>query len=80
MLSHRRGFSSNFLFVALFLGKGHLSKVGRKPSVVDENRRATYNISTQPVIRSESIFTTFDGEIKQFVAVCNKESVFLFPQ
>ncbi|KAM1755041.1 hypothetical protein ACFX12_007418 [Malus domestica] len=50
-------------------GKGLLSKVGRKPSVVDENRRATYNISTQPVVRSESVFTTFDGEIKQFVAV-----------
>ncbi|XP_050138028.1 uncharacterized protein LOC126614412 isoform X5 [Malus sylvestris] len=50
-------------------GKGLLSKVGRKPSVVDENRRATYNISTQPVVRSESVFTTFDSEIKQFVAV-----------
>lgn len=37
----------------------------------DENRRATYNISSQPVITSESIFTTFEGEIKQFVAVCS---------
>lgn len=37
----------------------------------DENRRATYNISSQPVFTSESIFTTFEGEIKQFVAVCS---------
>nr|DAD20468.1 TPA_asm: hypothetical protein HUJ06_021931 [Nelumbo nucifera] len=50
-------------------GKGVPSKFGRKPFVVDENRRATYNISNQPVIRTESIFTTFDGESKQFVAV-----------
>ncbi|XP_044488040.1 uncharacterized protein LOC123212876 [Mangifera indica] len=50
-------------------GKGLLSKMGRKPSVVDENRRATYNLSTQPLVRSDSVFTTFDGEIKQLVAV-----------
>ncbi|KAI9187143.1 hypothetical protein LWI28_024911 [Acer negundo] len=50
-------------------GKGLLSKLGRKPFVLDENRRATYNISNQPVIQSESIFTTFEGEIKQLVAV-----------
>ncbi|OMO83488.1 hypothetical protein CCACVL1_11383 [Corchorus capsularis] len=50
-------------------GKGLYSKFGRKPSAVDENRRATYNISNQPVIRSESIFTTFETEIKQLIAV-----------
>ncbi|XP_062017835.1 uncharacterized protein LOC133734210 [Rosa rugosa] len=50
-------------------GKSLPSKVGKKPSVFDDNRRATYNISNQPVITSESIFTTFEGEIKQFVAV-----------
>ncbi|KAL5737608.1 hypothetical protein ACOSP7_030369 [Xanthoceras sorbifolium] len=50
-------------------GKGLLSKLGRKPFVLDENRRMTYNISNQPVVQSESIFTTFEGEIKQLVAV-----------
>ncbi|XP_059662473.1 uncharacterized protein LOC132308415 [Cornus florida] len=50
-------------------GKNLLSKFGRKAFVHDENRRATYNISTQPAVGSESIFTTFDGEIKQLVAV-----------
>uniref|UniRef100_A0A2C9W727 Bromo domain-containing protein n=1 Tax=Manihot esculenta TaxID=3983 RepID=A0A2C9W727_MANES len=50
-------------------GKGLLSKYGRKSSMLDENRRATYNISSQPAARSESIFTTFEGEIKQLVAV-----------
>ncbi|CAL5335695.1 unnamed protein product [Camellia sinensis] len=49
--------------------RGLLSRSGRKPFIHDENRRATYNISNQPVVRSESIFTTFDGEIKQLVAV-----------
>ena len=40
----------------------------------DENRRATYNISNQPVVGSESIFTTFEGEIKQLVTVCDMET------
>ncbi|CAL5405550.1 unnamed protein product [Camellia sinensis] len=53
----------------LLSGRGLLSRFGRKPSTNDENRRATYHISNQPVSRSESIFTTFDGEIKQLVAV-----------
>ncbi|GMI63759.1 bromodomain-containing protein 13 [Hibiscus trionum] len=50
-------------------GKGLLSKFGRKSSTLDDNRRATYNISNQPVVRSDSIFTTFEAEIKQLVAV-----------
>ncbi|XP_022716885.1 uncharacterized protein LOC111275667 [Durio zibethinus] len=50
-------------------GKGLLSKFGRKSSALDDNRRVTYNIFNQPVIRSESIFTTFEAEIKQLVAV-----------
>ncbi|XP_050367494.1 uncharacterized protein LOC126785874 [Argentina anserina] len=50
-------------------GKSLSSKVGKKPSVLDDNRRATYNISSEPGIMSESIFTTFEGETKQFVAV-----------
>ncbi|KAJ7963792.1 Bromodomain containing protein [Quillaja saponaria] len=49
-------------------GKSLPSKLGRKPFPLDENRRATYNISNQPVVRSESI-TTFEGEIQQLVAV-----------
>ncbi|KAA8526991.1 hypothetical protein F0562_008780 [Nyssa sinensis] len=53
----------------LLPGRGLLFKFGRKPSMHDENRRATYNISNQPPVGSESIFTTFDGEIKQLVAV-----------
>lgn len=47
----------------------------------DENRRATYSISTQPVVRLDSIFTTFEGETKHLVAVCNKTNLsFLFFQ
>ncbi|XP_052207681.1 uncharacterized protein LOC127811658 [Diospyros lotus] len=50
-------------------GRGLLSRFGRKPFLHDENRRATYNNSDQPVVGSESIFTTFEGEIKQLVTV-----------
>ncbi|KAK7333486.1 hypothetical protein VNO80_30260 [Phaseolus coccineus] len=51
-------------------GKGlHSNKWGRKPIVLDESRRASYNISSQPIGRSESIFMTFDSEMKQLVAV-----------
>ncbi|KAL2926998.1 Bromodomain and PHD finger-containing protein 3 [Bienertia sinuspersici] len=50
-------------------GKGILPKFGKKSFVVDENRRATYNISNQPEDRSESIFTTFDGDKKQLIPV-----------
>ncbi|XVE80409.1 hypothetical protein DITRI_Ditri14bG0137300 [Diplodiscus trichospermus] len=50
-------------------GKGLLSKFGKRSSTLDDNRRATYNISNQPVVKSESIFTTFEAEIKQLVAV-----------
>ncbi|XP_047945257.1 uncharacterized protein LOC125191871 [Salvia hispanica] len=36
----------------------------------DENRRSTYNISlSQPMDRSESIFSTFDGETKHLMPV-----------
>lgn len=65
--------SSNCFDCCTILGKG-LSKWGRKHFVLDDNRRATYNISNQPVVRSESIFTTFEGEIKQLVAVCIKDT------
>ncbi|XP_022975698.1 uncharacterized protein LOC111475664 [Cucurbita maxima] len=53
----------------LFSGKGILGKLGRKTSVLDDNRRATYNISNSPVPRSESIFSTFEDEIRQLVPV-----------
>lgn len=38
--------------------------------MLDESRRASYNMSNQPIGRSESIFMTFDSEMKQLVAVC----------
>ncbi|XP_061342254.1 uncharacterized protein LOC133288497 [Gastrolobium bilobum] len=50
-------------------GKGVLSKLGRKSSVQDYERRATYNMSNLPITRSDSIFTTFESEIKQLVTV-----------
>ncbi|TKY57308.1 Bromodomain and PHD finger-containing protein 3 [Spatholobus suberectus] len=50
-------------------GRGLLSKLGRKSSVQDIERRATYNMSNLPVTRSDSIFTTFESEIKQLVTV-----------
>ncbi|KAI3466260.1 hypothetical protein Pfo_022923 [Paulownia fortunei] len=51
-------------------GKGPPSRFGRKSFVYDENRRATYSISlSHPVVSSESIFSTFDGETKQLVPV-----------
>ncbi|KAL2472957.1 DNA-binding bromodomain-containing protein [Forsythia ovata] len=51
-------------------GKGPLSRFGRKLAIHDENRRATYNISlAQPVASSESIFSTFEGDMKQLIPV-----------
>ncbi|KAG5546534.1 hypothetical protein RHGRI_018648 [Rhododendron griersonianum] len=50
-------------------GRGALSRLGRKPHIHNENRRATYNISNQPESRSESVFTTFDDDMKQLVPV-----------
>ncbi|XP_038685966.1 uncharacterized protein LOC119985703 isoform X2 [Tripterygium wilfordii] len=50
-------------------GKGLPSKLARKPYIVDENRRATYIISNQTVSKSDSIFTTFENEVKQLVSV-----------
>lgn len=53
----------------LHSGKGVLPKFGRRSFVVDENRRATYNISNQPVDRSDSIFIPFEDEKKQLIPV-----------
>ncbi|KAJ4980469.1 hypothetical protein NE237_031306 [Protea cynaroides] len=52
-----------------YSGKGLPSKFGRKSFVFDENRRATYDLSNQPVVKMDSIFTTFEGESKQLAAV-----------
>lgn len=46
-----------------------MSKPGRK-AVHDENRRATYNTSVEPVTESDSMFSIFEGESKQFIPVC----------
>ncbi|GER46286.1 DNA-binding bromodomain-containing protein [Striga asiatica] len=51
-------------------GKGQVSRIGRKPFLPDENRRATYAISlSEAVVSPDSIFSTFDGETKHLVPV-----------
>ncbi|KAK7316772.1 hypothetical protein RJT34_00483 [Clitoria ternatea] len=50
-------------------GKGPPSKWGRKPFVHEESRRASYNMSNQPIAGSDSIFMTFECEMKQLVTV-----------
>ncbi|KAK1304197.1 Transcription factor GTE12 [Acorus calamus] len=45
------------------------SKLGRKPVILEENRRATYNTFNQPVPQSDSVFTTVESETKKLVAV-----------
>ncbi|KAL5177985.1 Bromodomain and PHD finger-containing protein 3 [Glycine soja] len=50
-------------------GKGLLSKWGRKSFALDESRRASYNMSNQPIVRSDSIFMTFESEMKHLVTV-----------
>ncbi|KAG9454011.1 hypothetical protein H6P81_006915 [Aristolochia fimbriata] len=47
--------------------KGFQPKFGRKP--LDENRRATYNVSSLPVTRTDSVYSIFESEVKQLVAV-----------
>lgn len=53
----------------LSLGKGLPSKFARKPYLHDENRRATYNITEEPVVQPDTTFSTFEGEVRQLVAV-----------
>ncbi|CAL1354197.1 unnamed protein product [Linum trigynum] len=50
-------------------GKGPWPKMGKRLSVLDDNRRAIYNISSQSVERPDTIFTTFEDELEQLVAV-----------
>lgn len=70
-------FQDNLVFSIFspFLGKGLFGKCGRKLPVVEEDHRATYGNSDQQADRSESIFTTFESEIKQFVAVSDNHYV-----
>jgi hypothetical protein len=44
--------------------------MGRKSTVQEYERRATYNMANLPVTRSDSVFTTFESELKQLVTVC----------
>ncbi|KAI4320789.1 hypothetical protein MLD38_034233 [Melastoma candidum] len=53
----------------LSMGRGFSSRLGQKPSVHDENHQATYTMLNQPEVPSNSIFTTFEGEIRELVAV-----------
>ncbi|KAI8557576.1 hypothetical protein RHMOL_Rhmol04G0020700 [Rhododendron molle] len=50
-------------------GRVPLSRLGRKAFTHDENRRATYGSSNRLMVGSESIFNTFDAQVKQLVAV-----------
>ncbi|KAI3992722.1 hypothetical protein MKX01_021683 [Papaver californicum] len=45
------------------------TKLGKRHAVIDGNRRTTYNISSEPVVHTESIFTPFEGDTKQLVDV-----------
>ncbi|XP_071692243.1 uncharacterized protein [Rutidosis leptorrhynchoides] len=49
--------------------KGFVPKLERKPSILDENRRATYNIDLPPITNSDSVLSTFEGESKQLIPV-----------
>lgn len=61
-----------------------LSKLGKKSFVLDENRRLSYNMSNRlsynmsnlPITRSDSIFMTFESDMKQLVTVCIKRIKF----
>ncbi|XP_051133595.1 uncharacterized protein LOC127253189 [Andrographis paniculata] len=50
-------------------GKGSLPRLGRKPSIPDENRRATYSLFSNEEDSAECIFSTFEGKTKQLVPV-----------
>lgn len=59
-----------YIYTKLFSSeKVCTSKLGRKTSVIDENRRETYNIPLEPVAESDSVLSTFEGESKQFIPV-----------
>ncbi|KAI3988320.1 hypothetical protein MKX01_012109 [Papaver californicum] len=45
------------------------AELGKRHVVIDENRRKTYNISSEPVVHTELIFTPFEGDTKQLIDV-----------
>ncbi|MCH82933.1 DNA-binding bromodomain protein [Trifolium medium] len=50
-------------------GKNMLSKMGKKSFVLEDNRRSSYNMSNQPITRSDSTFMTFESGTRQLVTV-----------
>lgn len=50
--------------------KSSVQDYERKSYVQEYERRATYNMSNPSVTGSDSVFTTFESEIKQLVTVC----------
>ncbi|RZC65673.1 hypothetical protein C5167_009362 [Papaver somniferum] len=50
-------------------GKGLQSKFGKKPIVLDDDRRATYGMTSQHLVNEDSTFTIFEGDTSQLVAV-----------
>ncbi|CAN0915677.1 Bromodomain and PHD finger-containing protein 3 [Linum grandiflorum] len=50
-------------------GKSPWFKNGKKPPVPDDYRRATYSAWSQPVERPDTIFTTFQDELRHLIAV-----------
>lgn len=67
-----------FPFSAGSMSRGTL-KHGKKPFVIDENRRNTYKQSSSLAIgREPSVLTTFDGEKKQLMPVCISLMFFMY--
>lgn len=66
------GYSILMFFSSIVPGKNMVSKMGRKSFVLDENRRSSYNMSNQPIIRTDSTFMTFESGMRQLVTVCFK--------
>ncbi|KAI3986709.1 hypothetical protein MKX01_014247 [Papaver californicum] len=50
-------------------GKGLQSKFGKKPIVLDDDRRVTHGITSQHLVNEDSMFTIFEGDTNQLVAV-----------
>lgn len=71
-----RGYSILICFSSIVPGKNMVSKMGRKSFVLDDNRRASYNMSNQPIIRTDSTFMTFESGMRQLVTVCFNRILF----
>jgi hypothetical protein len=59
----------NFFHFPIVPGKNMLSKMGKKSFVLEDNRRSSYNMSNQPITRSDSTFMTFESGTRQLVTV-----------